>query len=70
MANPSVVGQSVTFTATVTAAAPGSGIPAGTVTFKDGASTIGTGTLSGGVATFSTSLAVGRNPLDHRGLRR
>src|SRR4029077_18513294 len=53
---PSVFGQSVTFTATVTAGFPGSGIPTGTVTFKDGASTLGTGTLSGsGVATFTTS---------------
>ncbi len=32
-ANPSVFGQSVTFTATVTAVAPGAGTPAGTVTF-------------------------------------
>ena len=37
--NPSTVGQSVTFTATVTGA---SGTPTGTVTFKDGATTIGT----------------------------
>ena len=63
--NPSVFGQSVTFTATVTAVAPGAGIPSGTVTFKDGATTIGTGTLNGsGVATFSTSsLAVGSHPI-------
>jgi type II secretory pathway pseudopilin PulG len=32
----SVVGQSVTYTATVTATSPGTGNPAGTVTFKDG----------------------------------
>lgn len=58
-ANPSASGQSVTFTATVAAVAPGSGNPTGTVTFKDGANAIGTGTLSttAGVttATFSTS---------------
>ena len=53
--NPSVFGQSVTFTATVAAAAPGAGAPGGTVTFKDGASTLGTGTLSSGTATYSTS---------------
>ncbi len=54
--NPSVFGQSVTFTATVTANSPGSGTPTGTVTFDDGATTLGTGTLNGsGVATFSTS---------------
>ena len=41
--NPSTVGQAVTLTATVSAA---SGTPTGTVTFKDGAATIGTGTLS------------------------
>ncbi len=59
-ASPSVYGQSVTFTAAVAAAAPGSGTPTGTVTFLDGTSTLGTGTLSGGKATFSTSsLALG-----------
>ena len=56
--NPSVYGQSVTFTATVSSAA--SGTPSGTVTFKDGATTLGTGPLSGGTATFSTAaLAIG-----------
>jgi hypothetical protein len=49
--NPSGVGQSVTFTATVT----GSGTPTGKVTFKDGGKSLGTATLSGGVAAFSTS---------------
>lgn len=63
-ANPSVVGQSVTFTATVAVAAPGSGLPAGSVTFKEGATTLGTGTLSGGSATFSTtSLALGSHSI-------
>jgi hypothetical protein len=51
--NPSVGGQSVTFTATV--AASGSGVPTGTVTFTDGSTSLGAGTLSGGIATFSTS---------------
>jgi hypothetical protein len=50
--NPSIFGQSVTFTATVTST---QGIPTGSVTFKDGVTTIGSGTLSNGVATFSTS---------------
>jgi len=56
--NPSVFSQPVTFTATITA---GSGVPSGTVTFKDGSTTLGTGTLNGsGVATFTTStLALG-----------
>jgi len=54
------VGTSVTFTATVTQN-PGSGVPTGTVTFMDGATVLGTGTLNGaGVATFTTStLALG-----------
>jgi len=51
--NPSTVGQTVTFTATVKAAT--SGTPTGTVTFKDGTTTIGTGALSAGKATFKTS---------------
>jgi hypothetical protein len=48
--NPSTVGQSVTFTATVAPAAT-----TGTVSFFDGSSMLGSGTLSGGNATFSTS---------------
>ena len=51
-ANPSALGQSVTFTATVTKS---SGTPTGTVTFKDGTTVIGSGTLSSGKATFTTS---------------
>jgi hypothetical protein len=54
-ANPSVFGESVTFTATIKAVAPGSGTPTGTVTFMDGSTNLGTGTLSGGTATFSIS---------------
>jgi hypothetical protein len=55
--NPSNVGQSVTFTATVTS---GSGTPTGTVTFKDGSSTIGTGNLNAsGVATMATTTLAG-----------
>jgi uncharacterized repeat protein (TIGR01451 family) len=57
---PSSPGQAVTFTATVAALAPGAGTPSGTVTFKDGAATLGAGTLAAGVATFTTSsLATG-----------
>ena len=57
-ANPSTYGQSVTFTATVTAQ---SGTPTGTVAFNDGTTTLGTGTLNGsGQATLTTSsLAAG-----------
>jgi Glycosyl hydrolase family 9/Bacterial Ig-like domain (group 3) len=39
--NPSVFGQAVTFTATVTADAPGSGTPTGTVQFKADGSNLG-----------------------------
>jgi hypothetical protein len=52
--NPSALGQAVTFTATVKPAT-GSGTPTGTVTFNDGATVLGPGTLSGGTATFTTS---------------
>jgi subtilase family serine protease len=61
--NPSTSGTSVTFTATVKA---GTGpTPTGSVTFKDGSTTLGSGTLnSSGVATFSTSsLAVGSHSI-------
>jgi hypothetical protein len=50
-----VVGTSLTFTATVTGTS-GTPAPTGTVTFKDGATTIGMGALSGaGVATYTTA---------------
>jgi len=56
-ANPSPWGKNVTFTAHVTSTA---GVPTGTVTFKNGATTLGTGTLSAGVANFTThTLSVG-----------
>jgi hypothetical protein len=62
--NPTSLGQTATFTATVTAAAPGSGAATGTVTFLDGGASIGSGTLSGGSATFSTStLSVGMHTI-------
>jgi hypothetical protein len=54
--NPSNHNQSVTFTATVTANAPGTAVPGGSVTFKDGNKTLSTKTLNAsGQATFSTS---------------
>jgi hypothetical protein len=52
--SPSLVGQSVTFTATVTSIF--GAIPDGElVTFYDGRTAIGSGTTAGGVATFTTS---------------
>ena len=62
--NPSLPGQAVTFTATVTVISPGSQTaanPTGTVTFYDGGVAIGMGTLSNTVtdtATFTTSALV------------
>ena len=57
--NPTTYGTSVTFTSTVSPS-----VATGTVTFKDGSTTLGTGTLSAGVATFTTSgLSVGAHSL-------
>jgi len=61
--NPSSTGQSVTFTATVT---PNSGtLPDGElVTFKNGDTVLGTASLSGGIASLTTStLPVGTFPI-------
>ncbi len=56
--NPSTAGQSVTFTAAVSPQF--SGTPSGTVIFQEGTTTLGTGTLSGGVVIYTTSsLAAG-----------
>jgi hypothetical protein len=58
--NPSVFGQSVTFTATVSVVAPGAGTPTGSVTFYDNGTSLSSGTLSGSVATCVTNaLTVG-----------
>jgi parallel beta-helix repeat protein len=49
-------GQSVSFTAAVTARAPSSGVPTGSVTFRDGADVLATVPLdASGRASFSTS---------------
>ena len=59
--NPSGAGQAVTFTATV---ASGSGTPTGSVTFKDGGTTLGTVALAGSTAAFTTStLALGNHSI-------
>jgi trimeric autotransporter adhesin len=58
-----VAGQSVTMTATVTAAG-GTGTPTGTVQFFNGTASLGTGTLSGNTASLATSsLPAGANNL-------
>ena len=54
--NPSVFGQPVTFTATVTPTSPGGAIPSGTVEFFVGSTMIGTGVLnSSGVAIYTAT---------------
>jgi len=65
-ANPSVSGQSVTFTATVRVVAPGAGAPTGTVQFQIDGSNAGSPVSlgSGGIATFSTAtLKVGTHTI-------
>jgi Bacterial Ig-like domain (group 3)/Legume lectin domain/Chitobiase/beta-hexosaminidase C-terminal domain len=58
--NPSLAGQSVTFTAQVTSSY--GALPDGeTITFERGATVIGTAPLSGGVATFTTAALVSGN---------
>lgn len=55
-ANPAAAGQSVTFTAKVTATGQGP-VPGGTVTFLDGSTQLGAAALnSAGVASLSTAL--------------
>src|SRR5208282_6597284 len=57
--NPSIYGQAVTFTAVVTSSL-GNPPPNGeNVTFKDGATVIGTGTLSSGTAVLTISTLSG-----------
>ena len=52
-------GQQATFTAQVQVQSPGSGTPSGQVEFREGATVLGTATLSGGTATFTTSALAG-----------
>jgi PKD repeat protein len=61
--NPAQLGDNVTLTATVTATS-GTGTPTGTITFKDGSTSLGTRSLSNGTATLAvTSLAAGDHTL-------
>jgi CSLREA domain-containing protein len=50
-ANPAAVGQAITYTASVS----GSGTPTGAVIISDGATSLGGGTLAGGVVTVTTA---------------
>jgi hypothetical protein len=57
---PSGLNQSMTFTASVGAAAPAAGTPTGTVRFFDGSTLLGSATLSAGIVSFTTAgLAAG-----------
>ncbi len=63
-ANPSVFGQPLVVTATVSAAAPGAGVATGAVSFQDGATSLGTANLLNGQASITVStLGVGPHSL-------
>jgi len=55
--NPATVGASVTLTATVTPVTSGNPTPTGSVTFKDGATTLGTVSLGGNTAKLTLTFA-------------
>jgi len=59
--NPSMAGDSVTFTVSVSSSA---GTPSGNVTFMDGSAQLGSATLTGGSATYTPStLATGSHSI-------
>lgn len=63
--NPSTFGQTVTLSADVSSVNPAAGIPTGSVTWKEGATVLGTGTVNGSghaSATIST-LSVGSHAI-------
>ncbi len=63
-ANPVDAGQALTLTAKVSASTAGQTVPSGTVTFQEGTTVLGTGTLSEGAASISISnLTVGTHLL-------
>src|SRR5262249_11984096 len=62
--NPSTIGQTVTLSATVSAVSPAVGVPTGTITFRDGGTSLGVVTLNNGSASLSIStLAAGAHAL-------
>src|SRR5262249_48167939 len=62
--NPSLTGQTVTLSATVSPVSPATGVPTGTVTFSDGATTLAVVTLVNGSASLSIStLGIGDHPI-------
>jgi hypothetical protein len=63
-ANPSKFGQSITLVGTVRPVAPSVGTPTGSLTFRDGSTTIGTVALAGGTASLAiSSLSVGNHSI-------
>ena len=63
VASPSFIfGIGDLLTATVAVTSPGAGTPTGTVSFRNGSQTIGTGVLIGGVATYFLTTALPPNP--------
>lgn len=63
-ANPSVFGQSVLVTATVSAVAPGAGAPTGSVSFSDGGTSLGSANLANGQASFTLpALTIGSHSI-------
>lgn len=64
--NPSTSGESITLTATIAEPATGT-VPAGSVTFFDGLTALGIGSVNAGVATFTTAgLGIGSHSLSAR----
>ncbi len=62
--NPSVTGQSVTFTASVSVVSPGAGNPTGTISFSIDGNPVCSGVaISDGQATCSVSLNAGLHPV-------
>jgi uncharacterized repeat protein (TIGR03803 family) len=62
--NPSIAGKPVTFTATVAGLTPGSAIPQGFVTFRDGLTVLATVALVNGQASYTTTaLAPGQHTI-------
>jgi hypothetical protein len=62
--NPSVVGEPVTFTTTVTTSIARGKVPTGSVTFRDGPTVLGSSALVNGQASFTTSsLSTGQHTI-------
>ncbi len=58
------IGTTVSFTATLAASVAAAGVPAGSITFKDGTRTLGVVPLTSGTAVFRTkSLAAGKHAI-------